>query len=1343
MSTIKDMMSNFQKLEKFEGVDFRRWQKKMHFLLTSLGVAYVLSTPKPEEHEDETLEATRKRNKWENDDYICRGHILNGMSNLLFDVYQFSESSKSLWDDLEAKYMAEDASSSKFLVSRFNNFKIVDGRSVMEQFHELQSMLGSFRQHNINIDETFIVSSIIDKLPNSWKDFRNELKHKKEKISLDDLGSHIRIEEGIRINDGQKDVNPSSSTVNMVEDGKTNEKKRGNNTSNQNKGKKPKVSSDGKKSRGCWCCGKPGHLKKDCTIWKKKMSKKNAQVGKGDQSQPQDKQGNYCTQISHSSFENYVCMISEINGVQVDCAWYIDSGASRHVCRDRSLFKTFMEVDNGETLFMGNDSMAKVLGKGQVELVFSSGKSLILRDVLYSPELRRNLVSGVILNRLGFKMVYESDKFVLSKGSLFVGFGYLCDSMFKLSLCNTMNSSVYVVNYISSLWHLRLGHVNYKKLHFMSKHGLIPDFDPRIEKCKTCMLTKITRMPFPKNVDKNNSLLDLVHSDLCDFHSTPSLGNKKYLVTFIDDYSRFCYVYLLFSKDEALDKFRIYKEEVELQTNNKIKRLRTDKGGEYYNPSYFQSLGLVHETTAAYTPQQNGVAERKNRTLEEMVNSMLSYSGLSDGFWGEAVLTACYVLNRVPMNRNESTPYEVWYKRKPNLSHLKVWGCRAIVKVPEPKRKKLGERGVECIFIGYAEHSKSYRFYVIEQNDFWSVHTTIESRDALFDEYRFSSIPRPRDVTPNTIAQSSLDQVEIDQEVDDQTHLEEASTSSQPRRSKRARKEKSFGPDFYVYLVEGSRESVTTQLSYIFNVDDDPLTYDEAMRSHDASFWKEAINDEMESIMGNDTWVLADLPPKCKPIGCKWIFKKKLKVDGTIDKFKARLVAQGFRQKPGIDYFDTYAPVARISTIRLLITLAAINNLVIHQMDVKTAFLNGDLEEEIYMKQPEGFVVEGQEDKVCKLVKSLYGLKQAPKQWHQKFDEVVLSNGFKLNNSDKCVYSKFDDNGQGVIICLYVDDMLIFGTSMSKVDMTKEFLRSKFSMKDLGEADIILGIRVKKEQGKLILSQSHYIEKVLKKFNVSENLTFLYSTPMDPSIKLLPNEGDAISQLEYARAIGCLMYAMTSTRPDIAYAVGQLSRYTSNPSMQHWQAVRRVFKYLKRTMEYGLCYRGYPSVLEGYSDASWISNRDHSSTSGWVFMYGGGPISWSSKKQTCIADSTMTSEFIALHSAGKEAEWLRDLMHEIPLLQKPISPIVIHCDNNATLAKAYSQVYNGKSRHIGVRHSYIQGLIRNSVITIDYVRTKFNLADCFTKALTRDVIHRMAIGLGLEPYLITNEGKPT
>ncbi|GJY08540.1 zinc finger, CCHC-type containing protein [Tanacetum coccineum] len=357
------------------------------------------------------------------------------------------------------------------------------------------------------------------------------------------------------------------------------------------------------------------------------------------------------------------------------------------------------------------------------------------------------------------------------------------------------------------------------------------------------------------------------------------------------------------------------------------------------------------------------------------------------------------------------------------------------------------------------------------------------------------------------------------------------SETPKPRKGKRVRKAKSYGSDFQLYLVEGSRDQVGSQYSYCYS--------------------------------------------------CKWIFKRKMKVDGTLDKFKARLVIQGFRQKEGIDYFDTYSPVPHITTIRLLLALASIPNLVIHQMDVKTTLLNGDLDEEVYMKQP---------------------------------------------------------------------------TSMDSVE------------------------------------------------------------------KLKPNTCKPVDQLEYSIAIGFLMYAMTSTRPDIAYVVGRLSRFTSNPSRQHWKAITRVFKYLRGTMNYGLSYVGYPSVLEGYSDASWINHvEDSSSTSGWVFLLGGGAISWASKKQTCITSSTMVYEFVALATAGKEAEWLRNLIHEILIWPKPIAPISIRCDSAPTMARAYSQIYNGKSRHLGVRHSMVRELIRNGVISIEFVRTQHNLADHLTNGLARDL----------------------
>ncbi|GJW54722.1 zinc finger, CCHC-type containing protein [Tanacetum coccineum] len=354
----------------------------------------------------------------------------------------------------------------------------------------------------------------------------------------------------------------------------------------------------------------------------------------------------------------------------------------------------------------------------------------------------------------------------------------------------------------------------------------------------------------------------------------------------------------------------------------------------------------------------------------------------------------------------------------------------------------------------------------------FQINSIIESRDAIFDENRFSLVPRPNLRIPN--------------------ETKEVVQHPEPdlRKSKRNRTPKNFGLEFQLYLIEGTRGEVSDKHSYCFNIEDDPKTFNEANKSQDVAFWKEAINDEIDSIMSNNTWVLVDLP-----LGCKWIFKRKLKVDGTIEKFKARLVIQGFRQKPGIDYFDTYALVARISTIRLLIAMAFIHNQIIHQMDVKTTFLNGELEEE--------------------------------------------------------------------------------------VNLTKEFFSSRFSMKDMREADVIPGIRIKHESNGIAISLSHYIEKVLKKFNYFECTPV--STPMDTSEKLMPNNGQSVSQLEYSRVIGCLMYAMTCTRHDIAFVVGKLSRLT---------------------------YTGYPSVLGGCTDAF--------------------------KKQTCITGSTMKSEFVALAAARKK-----------------------------------------------------------------------------------------------------------
>ena len=561
--------------------------------------------------------------------------------------------------------------------------------------------------------------------------------------------------------------------------------------------------------------------------------------------------------------------------------------------------------------------------------------------------------------------------------------------------------------------------------------------------------------------EKNLAPLDLIHSDLCEMNGVLTKGGKKYFLTFIDDATRYCYVYLLKSKDEALNYFRIYKAEVENQLEKKIKRLRDDRGGEYISndfSNFCSEHGIIHEFTPPYSPQSNGVAERKNRSLTDLVNALLESANMPKMWWGEAILTVNFVLNRVITKRSDITPYEAWRGRKPNVNFLRTWGCLAKVNIPEPKKRKLGPKTVDCIFIGYAQNSPAYRFLVVKSDTpEIIVDTIMESKDVTFFEDIFPM--RPSSSTLENLDATIPNSEQVENIPLRENNEEDNNSDITPRRSKRQKVQKSFGDDFIVYLV-----------------DDVPTTLADAYASLDADYWKEAVRSEMDSIMTNETWEITERPVGCKPIGCKWIFKKKMRPDGTIEKYKARLVAKGFTQKEGEDYFDTYSPVARLTTIRVLIALAASYGLHIHQMDVKTAFLNGELEEEIYMEQPDGFVAKGQEGKVCRLLKSLYGLKQAPKQWHEKFDQTLTSAGFVVNEADKCVYYRHG-GGQTVILCLYVDDILIFGTNTDVIDEVKSFLSSRFDMKDLGEASVILNIKLIKNENGIILNQSHYVEK--------------------------------------------------------------------------------------------------------------------------------------------------------------------------------------------------------------------------------------------------------------------------
>ena len=503
------------------------------------------------------------------------------------------------------------------------------------------------------------------------------------------------------------------------------------------------------------------------------------------------------------------------------------------------------------------------------------------------------------------------------------------------------------------------------------------------------------------------------------------------------------------------------------------------------------------------TPQQNGVAERRNRTLMDMVRCMMSHSTLPDFLWGEALKTAAYILNQVPSKSVSKTPYELMTGKRPSLKHFHVWGCKAEVKHFNPQQKKLDMKTISGFFISYSVGSRGCRFYCPSHST-----RVIESDRAVFFEDELESgLPTSRPVTlkedrtflpvpfvtlPTDIVipvvQNNIPNVQeyddiaapliIEQEpehIQDQNVDQDDVAEVFPlRRSQRARKS-TISNDFLVYLQE-----------HEFDLhDNDPITFNEVVSCPHAPDWINVMHDELTSMCDNEVWDLMELPVGCKPVGCKWVFKTKRDPSGKIERYKARLVAKGYSQREGIDYKETFSPVSTKDAFRVVMALVAHLNLELHQMDVKTNFLNGELKEDVYMVQPEGFIKAGEEHLVCRLNKSIYELKQASRQWYLKFDQVVTSFGFNENTSDQCIYLK-TSGSNFIILVLYVDDILLASSCVTLLNETRQMLSSHFDMKDLGDASVILGIQIFRDRsrGVLGLSQKGYIEKILKRFNM-------------------------------------------------------------------------------------------------------------------------------------------------------------------------------------------------------------------------------------------------------------------
>ncbi|GJX24935.1 retrotransposon protein, putative, ty1-copia subclass [Tanacetum coccineum] len=888
------------------------------------------------------------------------------------------------------------------------------------------------------------------------------------------------------------------------------------------------------------------------------------------------------------------------------------------------------------------------------------------------------------------------------------------DGIFEIdmSCSNTNDSSMYNVsnkrakiNLDSSyLWHCRLGHISKKCIEKLQHEGLLNSTDIQsLGKCVSCMSGKMARKPYSHQVERAKDLLGLIHTDVCGPFKIVSRQGASYFVTFTDDFSRYGYVYLLKHKHEVFETFKVFQKEVENQLGKTIKSLSSDRGGEYMSQQFLDHLkkhGIIAHRTPPYMPQTNGVSERGNRTLLDMVRSMMSQTTLPKSFWDYALETAARILNMVPTKKVDKIPYEVWHGQAPKLSYLKVWGCEALVKRDTlTKPDKLDPRSFRCIFVGYPKETMGYSFYSPSENKVFVARNAEFFENDLIDLKASGSVEdleiiQEEDTNPSV--DTSLNHEEDDQEID-----EPQSDINPIRRSTRTRR-----PTDRLCLYIDAEEHELGDLG-------EPANYKAALLDPESKKWLDAMNVEMQSMKDNDVWVLVELPPNARTVGSKWLFKKKTDMDGAVYVFKARLVAKGFTQTYGVDYEETFSPVADIRAIRILIAIAAYYDYEIWQMDVKTAFLNGHLSEEVYMEQPEGFVDPKYPNHVCKLKRSIYGLKQASRQWNKRFDDEIKKFGFTQNRDEPCVYLKASGSYIAILI-LYVDDILLMGNNIPMLQDVKSYLGKCFAMKDLGDAAYILGIKIYRDRSKRLigLCQSAYIEKILKRYSMENSKRG--TIPMQEKLKLSKSQGAStpaeiqrMQKIPYASAVGSIMYVVRCTRPDVAFAQNMTSRFQQNPGKIHWTTVKNILKCLRNTKDMFLVYgRNMERELR-------------------VLLTG--------KAQSKVSLLLTDAEYIAAFDASKEAVWIRKFISGLGIVPTIEEPISMYYDNTRAIAIAKDHGITKGARHFLAKVHYLRETIEMGDVKIEKVDTEDNLTNPFTKALAYPKHSELTKNIGLIP----------
>lgn len=1199
-------------------------------------------------------------------------------------------------------------------------------------------------------------------------------------------------------------------------------------------GKKYHVESE------CWIAHpelKAGHLKqkeKKRKAYEEREERKKQKKAKDDKDKGnEDEPANQLMFMAQSGL-----------GVDLTKVFPLDSACTQHTVCDKSLFTEYHVISRSHSIGGIGGVSCKPLGHGTISLpmnVKGTKVMMPISGVLHSPGVQVNLLSVDQFQRNGVDVQLALTGFTLQKDfspvfktTRYKGL-YLMN-LWEQNLPTNRTIQCAMASYSLSdptvqIWHERMGHLGeagLKKLEGMATGIDLKKPYKNTCTCEACVYGRMKENPHNHLIKPGEHPMDLIHVDLCG--PFPILGDKgeRYWMTFLDDATQASEVVCLKNKREApkaLKEYLLRNEHPERRCHyirlaetsandswidldnciavgpsmdismsyntpahlqRKTHRIRLDQESVLSSDdmkNFLREKGIVAEVTATDQHQQNGPAERLNGVLMDKMHPMLLSAKLDKKYWPHAVLTGNYLRNRSPQARLDCTPYQEWHKAKPDLSHIRPFGCTAFARVVDPKKVR-DVKAIKCKLLGF-ESSTIYRLLtpqgkVIRWNN---VHfdepKPYLKRRAEYESENPDRRPRIEVITSTSLtpapqhvgASSSAEGgIELELPPDDQAPLPTSSpteinpmtsqalspsgqltldaehvgvSNPEPHLSRTQRRH----PEIHVRRSVRSNKATLDRtkvhhatwalLTAAMPAEPyEPKTYKQAVECVFWRLWEKGMKEEMDQLLQNNTWILVDYPPDRKVLRGKWVYKLKRGPQGEVLRHKARWVVRGFEQIDGLDFYETFASVVKPMSYKALFALAAALDLEIEQMDVKTAFLYGTIAEEIYVEQPTG--MEDGTSRVCKLLKALYGLKQAPRVWYDTLTAFLSDLGFKPLSADLSVFVR-----DHVFIAVYVDDLLIFGPMKKEIQEIKDRLSERFKMTDVGPVAYYLGIEVTRDRPNrtIYLSQAGYIEKVIRDFDLS-GLSPV-KTPMDPQ-EHLEKSDEGYEATEYLRkwyqsAVGSLMYAMLGTRPDLAYAVSVVSRYSSNPNDKHQKAVKRIFRYLNGTIDLTLTYRGDLMPLNGYTDADWAGDRDtRRSTSGFTFNIGSGALSWQSKRQPTVALSSCEAEYMGQTQATKEAVWLRALLKDLDEAYDAPMATVIHCDNQGAMALAKNPEFHARTKHIGIQHHFVREKISDGDIELKFVPTEQQIADGLTKALPKDRFEEFRRALGLElPRRIT------